>query len=378
MSARAFAAVLTSEGRGAVAVVRVWGPEALTIVDAAFRPARGRRLAETRAGHLRFGRMGAGLGDEVVAVVLGGEPPEVEIHCHGGPAPLAMVVAALIAAGAEALPPSEWVARINPSRLAAAATLDLTRAPTLRTAETLLEQAGGALDDEIRRILEMPGDVAEAALAGLDALIGRSTTGLRLVSGWRVVLAGRPNVGKSALMNALAGYERAIVDPTPGTTRDVVTVRLAMDGWPVELADTAGLRPSDDPIEAAGVALARARQQEADLVLLVLDRSGPITDADRGLLAEHPGALLVASKVDLAAAWEPTTLEALPVSAERGDGIETLLAAIAARLVPDPPPAGVGVPFRPEQLRALVRARRLVAGGRREAAIRWLGRWLAR
>ena len=111
--------------------------------------------------------------------------------------------------------------------------------------------------------------------------------GLRLIAGWRVVLAGRPNVGKSRLLNALTGYDRAIVDATPGTTRDVVTARTALDGWPVELADTAGLRPSDDPIEASGVALARARQGEADLVLVVLDRSEPLTDIDRAIVAEH-------------------------------------------------------------------------------------------
>src|SRR4051812_3272494 len=100
--------VLTPESRGAVAVVRAWGPGALTIADAAFRPARGRRLAETPPGRPRFGRLGAGVGDEVVAVVIGGEVPEVEVHCHGGPAPMALVVEALVALGAEKRRPSAW------------------------------------------------------------------------------------------------------------------------------------------------------------------------------------------------------------------------------------------------------------------------------
>ncbi len=112
------------------------------------------------------------------------------------------------------------------------------------------------------------------------------------------MVAGRPNVGKSRLLNALAGYERAIVDPTPGTTRDVVTVRTALDGWPVELADTAGLRDSDDAIESAGIALARARQADADLTLLVLDRSEPLTETDLALRADvqEKGGLIIAEQ----------------------------------------------------------------------------------
>ena len=159
-------------------------------------------------------------------------------------------------------------------------------------------------------------DPAEA-LDLVDALLGRADVGLRLIAGWRVVLAGRPNVGKSRLLNALTGYDRAIVDATPGTTRDVVTARTALEGWPVELADTAGLRPSDDPIEAAGVALARARQGEADLVLVVLDRSEPLTDIDRAVVSEQARGLIVANKCDLPAAWSPADLDAVAVSAQR-------------------------------------------------------------
>ena len=373
MSPRAFAAILTAEGRGAVAVIRVWGPEALAVADAAFRPAKGPRLVASRPGRLRLGRMGARFGDEVIAVVLPGLPAEVEVHCHGGPVPAALVVAALVDAGAEVLPATAWAAHAGPSRLAAEAAVDLADAPTLRTAEILLEQSHGALDAEVRRLL-----LAEApeAVAGLDALIGRSSLGVRLISGWRVVLAGRPNVGKSALLNAMAGFERAIVDPSPGTTRDVVTARLAMDGWPVELADTAGLRDSADPIESAGVARARVEQAGADLVLLVLDRSEPLTGADQALIAEHPGAVRVANKADLPAAWDAGETAACAVSAGRGDGIEALIATIAARLVPEVPPPGAGVPFRGDQVRTLVEARRLALEGEIERARRALGRLL--
>ena len=297
--------VLTPQGRGAVAVVRVWGPRALAVADASFRPRRGPSLAESPPGRLRLGRMGAGIGDEVVAVVIASEPPEVEVYAHGGSAAVALVVDALVAEGAELRRPVAWVRHDARSAIAAEALVDLARAPTVRTAEILLEQAQGALEADVREALAALADDPAEALDLVDALLGRASVGLRLIAGWRVVLAGRPNVGKSRLLNALTGYDRAIVDATPGTTRDVVTARTALDGWPVELADTAGLRPSDDPIEASGVALARARQGEADLVLVVLDRSEPLTDIDRAVIAEHARGLFVANKCDLPAAWSP-------------------------------------------------------------------------
>jgi tRNA modification GTPase len=368
--------VLTPQGRGAVAVVRVWGRDAVVVVAAAFRPRSGPGLAGTPAGRLRLGRMGAGTGDEVVAVVLDGEVPEVEVHCHGGPASLALVVAALVAAGAEPGPPEAWVGRPGRSPVSVAAEIDLAAAPTVRSAEILLEQAQGALEAELLGLRGRVASEPAAALQRLDALLRRSAVGLRLVRGWRVALAGRPNVGKSRLLNALAGYERALVAPTPGTTRDVVTLRTALDGWPVELADTAGLRPTLDPVEATGVALARARQGAADLVLVVLDRSGPRTEADAAVLAAHPGAPIVANKADLPAAWEAEPLGALPISARTGEGLDHLIAVLARRLVPEPPAPGTGVPFRAAQVLRLHRVRRLLAGGRIEGALRALDQLL--
>ncbi len=178
--------------------------------------------------------------------------------------------------------------------------------------------------------------------------------GLRLIDGWRVVLAGRPNVGKSRLLNALAGYGRAIVDPTPGTTRDVVTLQTAFDGWPVELVDTAGLREAADEIEASGVSKARSEHAKADLILLVLDLSMPLTEPDHALIQDFPHALRVANKSDLPAAWEPSRVAAMPISAEHGDGLDALMAEIVDRLVPNPPRPGAAVPFRVEQVKYLL------------------------
>ncbi|MEO6809448.1 MAG: GTPase [Isosphaeraceae bacterium] len=346
----AFLAILTPQGRGAVAVVRVWGPDALAVADAAFRPNQGARLAKTPANRPRVGRMGAGLGDEVVAVVLGFEPFEVEIQCHGGPVPLALVVEALTDAGAKVVEPGRWVESASPSPIAAQARVDLAEAPTVRAAEILMDQMQGALDADLHRAAALAANNPIGAIELLDELVRRSKVGCHLIKGWRVVLAGRPNVGKSRLLNALAGFDRAIVTATPGTTRDVVTVRTAFDGWPVELADTAGLRTTADDVETAGIALARARQAEADLVLLILDGSEPLTSFDLALIDTHPEALHVVNKADLPRAWEPDPASALIVSAERGDGLDLLVAAIAGRLVPGPPPAGSGVPFRHEHV----------------------------
>jgi tRNA modification GTPase len=366
------AAILTANGPGAVAVVRIWGEGALAVADAAFRPHRGGRLAESPAGRPRVGRVGAGLGDEVVAIVLAGEPTEVEIQGHGGPAAIAMVMEALIEAGAEQARATAWVRHSAPSRLRGEARLDLPRSTTLRTAIHLLDQANGALDRELAGIARAVEAHPEAALDRLDALIARSEVGVHLVPGWRVVLAGRPNVGKSRMLNALLGFDRAIVDPSPGTTRDVVTSDTAFDGWPVTLADTAGIRTSDDPIERDGVARARSHQRSADLVLLVLDRSEPLTDEDHRLIAEHPDALKVANKADLRGVWD---FDGLNVSAERGDGIDGLIAAIGRRLVPEPPPGGSAIPFRPPHRLRLELIRRAVARGEKARAHLSLTRW---
>jgi len=389
---RLLVTILTPQGRGAIGVVRVWGRGAVAVADAVFRPARGAGLARTPAGRLRLGRIGRGAGDEVVAVVIEEDPPAVEIQCHGGSAALGLVVEALREAGAELAEPALWAEHTGESSIMAAALLDLTRAPTLRTAEILLEQAQGALDRELTRLIEELRGPHRSALEHLDRLIARGLVGVRLTTGWRVVIAGRPNVGKSRLLNALAGYQRAIVDPTPGTTRDVVTVATTFDGWPVELVDTAGLRETDSAIERSGIDRALRQTETADLVLKVLDRSEPLQVEDRTLIDRPGPSLLVASKADLPPAWElceaAGSATILAVSAERGDGLDGLLAAVIARLVPlapEPgagvplaPEPGAGVPFRPAHLDRLERARVALERGDHELAIQSIELMLTR
>ncbi len=360
--------VLTAEGRGAVSVLRVWGADALSLTDRVFRPARPGSLTQTGGERLRLGRIGGGLGDEVVAVRIEQDPPEVEVHCHGGAAARALVVEAFVAAGAEERRPVAWVRETARSLLHAEAEVDLGQATTVRAAEILLEQVQGALEEEVAAIVARIRSTPELAFEALGALSKRAEVGVKLLPGWRVSLAGKPNVGKSRLLNRLAGYDRAIVDPTPGTTRDVVTLRTAFDGWPVELSDTAGLREAGDAIERSGIALSRARHQEADLVLVVLDQSRPMEEEDQSLLASRPHALMVANKSDLPAVWDLMP-GMIATSAEQGDGIDRLAAEIATRLVPAPPPARAGVPFRRAHLQTLREAEtRLISGNAAGAA----------
>ena len=183
------------------------------------------------------------------------------------------------------------------------------------------------------------------------------------------MLAGRPNVGKSSLINALVGYRRAIVHDQPGTTRDIVTATTAVDGWPVELSDTAGLCSTDDAIERAGIALAREELRGADLVILVFDAGRNWSQADQVLLeSARPKSrppksrqqrLVVHNKSDL----PPTTAArpaGLSTSATTGTGIESLVGAIAARLVPDPPEPGAAVPFTAEQIQQIALLARII------------------
>ena len=239
--------------------------------------------------------------------------------------------------------------------IAAAALGALADARTERCAAILLDQHQGALRRELDEIEQAIGrGDASSARGRIDALLARAELGRHLTRPWSAVLAGRVNVGKSSLLNALAGHGRAIVHHAPGTTRDAVTVTTAIDGWPVELCDTAGLRSPGDAIERAGIELARQRLAGADLVVVVADRSMAWSGEDQTLCDQWPRAVLVHNKCDLPASLGDRP-EGLLTSALRGDGIEVLLETIAGRLVPDPPPPGAAVPFTEEQVAAISR-----------------------
>jgi len=365
--------VLTPRARGAIATVSLEGPRAWDIVSRLFYPVSPQvagarpRPDEPAAERILFGRWGSAQGEEVV--LRRRSPTSLELHCHGGLAASDAIVATLQREGCR---PLEWPAAFasrDGDPIATQARLALAEARTERAARILLWQFTGAL----RRALEeidrrvASNDLA-GALAAVRMLIARAGFGRHLVEPWRVVLAGPPNVGKSSLINALVGYARSIVYDMPGTTRDVVTASAALDGWPVELSDTAGLRRRGDALEQAGVQLAREQLASADLAVLVFDATQNWSADDAALAAAWPNALLVHNKCDLAIGAAGARPPGICTSALLGQGLPELEQQIARRLVPCPPALGDAVPFAADQVDTLLRVLALLERGETSAA----------
>lgn len=312
--------ILTPPGSGAIATVAVRGPRAWELVKRHFRPAKDSLPDKPELRRVWFGNFGDGAGDEVILAVKAAD--EFEIHCHGGIRVVRWIVEQFTDAGcAETNPFAFDRGGADPRALE-----PLAQATTARTASILLDQYNGAF---LR---------ADPSILARFASLGR-----HLVTPWKVVIAGPPNVGKSSLVNALAGYQRSVVAPIPGTTRDVVRVQLAFEGWPVELSDTAGMRTSAEELEAAGIARARSEYAKADLRIWVVDLAA---DEPEWSALDPAPEIVVGNKVDAARSPIPCA-RLLPVSATRGDGLPELIAAIVRKLVPEAPPPGSAVPFAP-------------------------------
>ncbi len=404
MGADCHVAILTPPGRGAVATISVTGPQAASHVASLFRAAAGRPLADFPCGRIVFGRWAPSgeAGEEIV--VCRRATDEVEIHCHGGRLAARTIVDSLVAGGTEEIPWQDLAGRQAADHIEAETRVALAAARTERAAAVLLDQLRGALRSSLTEAVThiRRGNTAEAAVILRD-LEKRADVGLHLTEPWRVVLTGRPNVGKSSLINAILGFERCIVHAEPGTTRDVVTAHTALDGWPVELADTAGLRDGRDEIEIAGVQRARQQLQQANLIVLVFNVSAPWISADESLLAEWPGAVVAHNKCDLVSPQRErascrTALPGRPdgpegpsygnnlsaeavaapprdrplglmVSAAEGFGIDTLVHEVARRLVPEPPGPGTAVVFTQPQIQAVRAARAALAVGNDDEAV---------
>ncbi|TWT99801.1 tRNA modification GTPase MnmE [Botrimarina colliarenosi] len=350
---------LTPAGRGAIAVVEVTGADAVRLVDSWFGGAHPLTTAPINA--IRFGswrRPHADTpGEELVAVRTATD--RVEVHCHGGVAAAAAIVASLVSDGAVETKPS-------PASLADELQDALANAPTERVAGVLLDQVNGSLDAALRSLISLL-DAGDATQAGalIDDLLSRERLGRRLTQPWRIVIAGAPNVGKSSLVNALVGFDRAIVYDLPGTTRDVVTATTAVSGWPVTLADTAGVRATDNVIEAAGVELARATLRSADIVVVVREAaafaSPEALELRDSLLAEatvNAAVIEVASKADLNPRSDSIPSEVIATDAPNGIGVDRLLATIERAIGVGDPPHGVAVivgRWRYERLRSIRR-----------------------
>lgn len=336
---------MTPAGKAAIATLAVRGPSAWAATCALFRPRAGALPDTPSPGRFWLGRLGASVSDDVVLAVKRSEPDTwLEVHCHGGPAVIRLVEELYASQGVERCTWQELERRTAGPAWQVAAQEWLVQAPTARTAAILLDQYDAAFERAIEAIRAAPPEIARSQLERLAQL---APLGRHLVRPWSVVIGGAPNVGKSSLVNALAGYTRSVVAPTPGTTRDVVTTTIAIDGWPIELHDTAGMREAAGAIEDEGIARARAAAAQADLRLWLVDGSCepvfPVAAADT---AGDDGWHVVINKCDLPPAWDwsgvPT---AVRVSARTGIGVVELCAAVSRWLVPAPPAPGEAVPF---------------------------------
>lgn len=336
MSGDTIAAIATPPGVSAVAIVRLSGPDARAIAAACFEPLRGGplRAAHVRRGWVRDPSSKARVDDALALLFAAphsytGEDV-VELHVHGGAGVVASVLAHLVAAGARLAAPGEFTRRafVNGKLdlAQAEAVADLIDAQSRQAAAAAAARLEGALGRALRemresltvRLVEIeahvdyPDEVPAPQTAGLagivreqvariDALLAGSGAARALRDGIDCVIAGPPNAGKSSLLNALLDAERAIVSDTPGTTRDIVEDRVAVDGVILRLRDTAGLRATADTIEAEGVARARRAIGDAELVLVVLDGSRPLGSDAREALGASAGRtrIVLRNKLDL-------------------------------------------------------------------------------
>lgn len=362
------AAVATPAGRGGLGVVRVSGPNLERLVQALL----GKVPEPRRATHTRFCDADGHPIDDGVALYFKspasftGEDV-LELQGHGGPVVMHMLLRRCLELGARVAEPGEFTRRAylnDKLDLAQAeAVADLIDAASEKAARAAVRSLQGEFSEavhalerdliELRMLVEATLDFPEEEIDAVDRvharervqqlrenlekLLARARQGARLRSGLHVVLAGQPNVGKSSLLNRLAGEERAIVTPIPGTTRDALRESIEIDGVPLSVVDTAGLRETSDEIEKIGIERTWREIEQADALLLVVDARKGVTAEDEAILGRMPVRLkriVVHNKIDIAE-LEPGTKKTdegvtVFLSAKRGDGIEDLRRALLA------------------------------------------------
>jgi len=368
------AAIATPLGEGGLAVIRLSGSRALAVAEASFRPVGQRSLAPSLApSHtVHFGkivRQGRVL-DEVLLSVLRAprtftREDVVEITCHGGVLPAKLVLDTVLENGARLASPGEFTRRAflngRIDLAQAEAVADLIHARTELALAAAHEQLAGKLSQRINALrdglmktlahleahIDFPDeDIApdtreqligrlQSGVAFIDQLLRTANEGRILRRGIRAAIIGRPNVGKSSLLNQLLGHDRAIVSPIPGTTRDTIEETANVRGLPVIFIDTAGLREGADEIEVEGIRRSRRTLEDAELILHVLDASEPLSAGDEAFYPEmdQKVRLIIRNKTDL-----PVRLQLLPeisaidICCLTGKGIEELKDAIKAKV----------------------------------------------
>lgn len=369
-------AVSTAPGEGGIGIIRMSGKNALPIASRVFRPRDEKNFSLQASHSLHYGHVVAAKTEEIVDEVLVSimrapatytREDVVEINCHGGMMPLRRTVSLLIAEGARLAEPGEFTkraflnGRIDLSQ--AEAVMDAIRARTELAHKAANEQLLGSFSGEITALRERLVSIlasVEAAIdfpeeeiepqsgaqladevsgvtARIDSLLRTVTRGRILRDGFATAIVGRPNVGKSSLLNALLRQDRAIVTEVPGTTRDVLEEYLNISGVPLRILDTAGIRHSQDIVEQEGIRRSLSAIESADLVLVVLDGSSELTAEDRRVLDEAGEriSIVVVNKADLPRKMEardPARKRVL-VSCKTGSGLEELRESISAMVL---------------------------------------------
>lgn len=377
------AAIATGTQVSAIGIIRLSGDETFRVIDRLFFPYSGKKMSESADRRLIFGEL-RDRGGELLDVCLctisraphsyTGENT-AELQCHGSPTVLRAALDELFALGARQAAPGEFTKRAflngRMELCAAEAVADIIDAETVECAKNAAGQLSGAISRKVdgiysaltdisshyHAVLDYPDEDIEdfqlesyegsltSALTELERLLQCHERGKLMTGGIPAAIAGRPNAGKSSLLNALLGYDRAIVTAIPGTTRDTIEEKLRIGRLTLRLIDTAGIRDTDDEVERLGVERSRAAMSKAELVIAVVDGSGEITDEDREVIAQAeaaPKGIVVLSKRDIA---EPdaeitTALPLVSLSSVTGDGMDELERVIAEQFPLPEVPAG--------------------------------------
>jgi tRNA modification GTPase len=371
------AAISTSLGRSGIGIIRLSGKNAIKIADTIFVSPKKRRLNQVRSHTITYGHIvnkQKEIIDEVLVSVM--KAPHtytrediVEINCHGGHVPLRRILDMVLRCGARLAEPGEFTQRAfmngRIDLAQAEAVLDVINALTEQSQKAAIQQLRGRLSGKIENIrdelirltafveahIDFPeDDISPPSLRdmekmafriqhNLEKLLESSKFGMILREGLKTAIVGRPNVGKSSLLNALLEHDRAIVTDTPGTTRDVIEEYLNVQGIPIKIMDTAGIREVKGLAEKEGVKRSLSVMKDADLVIVVLDGSKGLTAADRQLIEtsrrkrkrHQVNTLLVINKTDLPQKirMQKSTGDVVRISAKHGTGLDGLKAKIA-------------------------------------------------
>ena len=362
------AAISTAQGQGGIGVIRVSGEGSIALVEEIFKSVSGKTLKGSPGYTARFGKILDGDEELDEAVVLVFRAPHsytgenvVEISCHGGLYITRRILRLVLARGARPAEPGEFTRRAflngKMDLVKAESVMRIIEATGKSAARAAVAANGGAIS---RRIEEVKAALVEASAqlsvwadypddetfvldvaelkaklevcrATLSSLVRNYDNGKALISGVDTAIVGAPNVGKSTLMNALSGFEKSIVTHIPGTTRDVVEETVNLGEVTLRISDTAGIRATDDPVEAIGVDRAKARLTAAELVFFVLDGSRELTDEEVSLLDSVKGnnVIAIVNKTDLAQRVDlervrPFVKEVVSLSAKVGCGLDRL------------------------------------------------------